>query len=805
MTAGDVLRLSCGARQGTWRAPLAVFLVALTVRVAYVHSIRTLGFFKWPLSDARVYVEAARDIAAGDWAAPATFMHAPSYAYLLTILRLIAGEGLLAPRLAQAVLGAAACGLAALLGRQLFGGATGLLAGLMLAVYPPAIFFDGLIQKTSLEILLSAAALWTLVRCAGRSRSLPSDSEIGRDGTLAPPDTQVRRLGTAARANREVGRFGAEEPCGEHRLWFLHGLCLGLLILTRQNALALLPVSLFAAWLSPVRTRSASESDGAQSPTPPAPRPPAQRPAGPAFGHADRRPMPRSLALRVPRAASGAARVAAVAAGVALMLGPWAFRNRVVLGEFILTTPNLGQNFAMGNRPGGSGTYETMTRGRGTGDLEQAAWERDVSQRLGRPASPREISDFYLRRALHQIAEQPVAWLRLMVWKLGGVLGAYEWPDTEDYYLYLEHVPLLFVADRVWHFGVLLPLAAAGACLTHGEWRRLWSLYAWIVVNILAIALFVVFARYRSPLFPALVVLAAAGVNGIAAALRTRSWRQLAMAGVALLVAATVANGSWQRPRRPLPFAYTNHAVALANLKRFPEALREFDAALRLDPNNIDAHWNRGSAWFDLGEYEKAIADYDFTAQRDPGFAIAWRGLGDAHLRLGRFIESERAFRRAVELEPTDPRGRNGLAAALASRGRLDEAVEILKSLVKDRPTFAEAWLNLGNAHLLAGRLDPAAAALDEALRLLPTYADALSSRGVVEAQRGRLDLAVERFRAALAVDPSHRASGRNLIDALLQQRRVSEALEELRRMRVAHPQDPELQELETRLKALGP
>ncbi|TWT45635.1 TPR repeat-containing protein YrrB [Phycisphaerae bacterium RAS1] len=706
-----------------WRGVLAVFFLALGVRAAYLYQIRPLGFIEFPLSDARVYVDAAREIAGGEWLAPREFFHAPLYAYVLAAIRALTGDGLIGPRLFQILVGAAGCALTMLLGRCLFGATAGLAAGVLLALYPPVIFFDGLIQKTALEVFLSALCLWTLQRCVGPPPPTASDSEVGRYG------------------------------------WLWHGLCLGLLILTRQNALALVPVSLAAALTG--RTQN----------------------------------------TRLKRARSRAVCVVLLLLGVLVPIGPWAVRNRIVLGEFVLTTPNLGQNFAMGNRPGSSGTYETMTRGRGTGDLEQAAWERDVSRALGRPASPREISDHYLQRALQRIGEQPGEWLRLMAWKFGGVLGAYEWPDTEDYYLYLEHVPAARWMDRAWHFGVLLPLAAAGVWLTRRQWRQIWPLHAWLVVNVLAIALFVVFARYRSPLLPALAVFAAAAGVALVEAVRRREWRRVAVAAVVLLPAALIANGWWQRPRRAMPFAHTNHAVALANLKRFPEALREFDAALALDPNNVDAHWNRGSAWFDLGEYERAVADYGFAAQRDPTFAIAWRGLGDAHLRLGEFAESERAFRRAAELDPDDPRGRNGLAAAVASQGRVDEAVEILAGLVKDRPTFAEAWLNLGNAHLVAGRLDDAVAALDEAIRLLPTYADALSSRGVADAQRGRMDLATERFRAALAADPSHRAAGRNLIDALLQQQRVAEALAEVRRMRSANPQDAELRELETQIE----
>ncbi len=177
--------------------------VACAARLAFLFDVRALGFFDSPVSDAQVYVERARGIVAGDWRGPADFVHAPLYAYFVAAVMRVAGpEPWWALRLVQAALGATACGLVAAAGRWWVGARAGTVAGLLLAVCPAAVFFDGLIQKTSLEIFLTAALLYSM-------------AAYGRRGGL------VRSV--------------------------VIGVVLGLLTLTRQHALAVVP--LVAAWL----------------------------------------------------------------------------------------------------------------------------------------------------------------------------------------------------------------------------------------------------------------------------------------------------------------------------------------------------------------------------------------------------------------------------------------------------------------------------------------------------------------------------------------------------------------------------
>jgi predicted membrane-bound mannosyltransferase len=138
---------------------LIVFLGALLVRLIYLWELRDADVSFILVGDAYLYDRWAREIARGDWLGRAPFYQAPLYPYFLAALYKLLAPSLVVVRLVQALLGATACVLLALAGRAFFSPAVGLIAGGILAAYAPAVFFDGLIQKAALDLVL-ATSTW---------------------------------------------------------------------------------------------------------------------------------------------------------------------------------------------------------------------------------------------------------------------------------------------------------------------------------------------------------------------------------------------------------------------------------------------------------------------------------------------------------------------------------------------------------------------------------------------------------------------------------------------------------------------
>ena len=152
------------------RGALAVFAVALALRAVYLHQLDGSLLFTELFGDGQQYDAWAREIAAGDWIGGEVFYQAPLYPYFLAALYTIGDHSLLLVRIVQIALGSGACVLLAFAGTRWVSRGAGLCAGLLLAAYPPAIFFDGLIQKSSLDLFLTTACLALLASFLERQR-----------------------------------------------------------------------------------------------------------------------------------------------------------------------------------------------------------------------------------------------------------------------------------------------------------------------------------------------------------------------------------------------------------------------------------------------------------------------------------------------------------------------------------------------------------------------------------------------------------------------------------------------------------
>ncbi len=148
----------------------AVGLVALLLRLINVLQTVDMPTVVRLLGDAKGYFDWSSRIAAGQWYGTETFYQAPLYPYVLAVWIKVFGSGVFGIRMAQAMLGAASVLLLGIAAKTMFKEATGVVAAAMYAVYPPAIYYDGIIQKTSLASFLLCGLLATCAVHAARNR-----------------------------------------------------------------------------------------------------------------------------------------------------------------------------------------------------------------------------------------------------------------------------------------------------------------------------------------------------------------------------------------------------------------------------------------------------------------------------------------------------------------------------------------------------------------------------------------------------------------------------------------------------------
>ena len=639
-----------------------MFAAALVLRLAYLWSWHDSALFSTPVGDSRAYLDWAHQIAAGDWLGRDVFYQAPLYPYLLGALEALFGPSLWAVRIAQSLLGSLSCAALTWSGGRFFSRRIGILAGLALALYPPALWFDGLIQKATLD-----ASLLALLTCAFAE--------------LADRDRPIVALAAGA--------------------------LLGLLALSRENALVLAPVvALFAPTTGPPRS-----------------------------------PARRALAL------------GALALGLALPLVPVGLRNQSLGGRFLLTTYNLGPNLWIGNHPGASGRYEALRPGRGNAVFERGDARALAEQARGHTLSPAEVSDYWRDRALEFARANPAEFLAGLAHKWALVWNDAELPDTEGIGAYREASPLLAVLDAVYGFGLLAPLALVTAVSRRADWRRIWVLWASAVVLGASVALFFVFARFRYSLVPLLALLAAAGATDLAGAWRARQLRRLA----GLVAAGSLGALFAHLPLvAPTDVGLTHYSVGSALLEsgKLREARAELERAVAALPDSPMASVRYSDVLRETGEPARALALCDAVLARAPDLADAHVSRALALEALGRPAEARAALERAVAIDPLNGDAHDDLGNLLVAERRWSEALAQYRLALAERPDDANFEANYGAGLLGAGRLDESLAHLDRALRLQPGHPSARLNRAYALEGLGRAGEARAEYASLLRDQP---------------------------------------------------
>jgi len=139
-----------------------------------------------------------------------------------------------------------------------------------------------------------------------------------------------------------------------------------------------------------------------------------------------------------------------------------------------------------------------------------------------------------------------------------------------------------------------------------------------------------------------------------------------------------------------------------ASAGQYAEAVEEYEAALELDPDNVDVMTNLGVAYYQLGQPSMAIDIYNKAIAIAPEDADIRSNLAAAYVQQyepeGTTEPLEMAleqYQKAVELEPDLPEAHYGLGAVYMLLGQVDNAIAFFERFQElDKGTDSQATEN---------------------------------------------------------------------------------------------------------------
>ncbi len=239
---------------------------------------------------------------------------------------------------------------------------------------------------------------------------------------------------------------------------------------------------------------------------------------------------------------------------------------------------------------------------------------------------------------------------------------------------------------------------------------------------------------------------------------------------------------------------------------QLPDARRHLLEELRGDPGNIDTLLDLGELLIEMGQGAAAAEKFRQVLDLDPGETTA-------HYQLGILAEGEDDLPAALErfqfvlAQDRQFGGAHWHIARIQHRLKKHAAALYHANCELAQPALDDATL-LGLGHLFMDlhQMDAAQVALRRLLQANSHHAEARHSLAVILLLGGRLDEGIANCRMTLAIQPKHMPAMSNLAVAYLRKGDLARARYWLREALDIAPNDPQLRQIQNRLRpaALG-
>jgi tetratricopeptide (TPR) repeat protein len=707
------------ARVSRWLLYLGLIgLGAFVLRLVYLAELRHTPLFAVIIGDARQYDAWAQQIAGGQWIGKQGFYQTPLYPYLLAVSFKVFGHHVIVVRVIQAALGAASCVLLGLAGRLWFDLRVGLIAAALLAIYPPSIFFDGLIQKSSLDLFLMTSIVVTLARFHRRA----------------------------------------------HWSWLIvAGVALGLFTLNRENARVLYPIVI--VWLL-IGFRD---------------RPLAKRTAWAAIFTAAIGIILLPVGLRNYHV-GGEFLISTSQLGPNLYIGnhPGAQGSYEPLvpdhGNAAYEREDAKQlaESALGRKlsPSEISNY-WFSRSVNYIRNQPGEWLRLMGQKLLLTFSAKEVVDTESIEAYSEYSRvlRGFLWLGFGVMLPLAVFGA--WQTRNDWRrLWILYAMLAGFSAAVVIFYVvaryrypLVPIVilfgAAGLAAIPSLWRQPKRHWLPGVIMAVAVAVPVNFLLPKSDDETMLNV-----------------GEELVRTGqpveAILLLQKAVKESPNYAP------AHFNLGVAFNQAGRKEEALEEFDSAIKLRPDYFDAQAAMALTLLETGRPLGAVKHFREAARIRPDMVGIHRDLGNALMRADKRPEAIAEYEAALKLDPNDAATHNSLAVALQQEKKFDEAIQQYEAALRLKPDDAGTRSNLALALDAKGNHEAAIDQFSRALQLQPDNAGIHTNFGDLLMRLGRTPDAILQYELAAKLASDSLEAQLQLAQAYVNAGRFDDAISKL-------------------------
>jgi tetratricopeptide (TPR) repeat protein len=195
-------------------------------------------------------------------------------------------------------------------------------------------------------------------------------------------------------------------------------------------------------------------------------------------------------------------------------------------------------------------------------------------------------------------------------------------------------------------------------------------------------------------------------------------------------------------------FRYTRHEL--------DRAIRDFDKAISIDPKHVNSISSRGKAYSDREEYARAVEDFNRAVELSPHYTWVRTQRGIALRFLDRYPEAIADFTTSIEQDPKSTQALYNRAESYRMSNKPAEAIVDCTRCLEVDPTYHWAKSTRGRCYFDLDKYDEALKDYTDVLEQAPDYHWARAQRGIVYRFQAKYEEAIADFDYVLRHEPDH-------------------------------------------------
>ncbi len=197
-------------------------------------------------------------------------------------------------------------------------------------------------------------------------------------------------------------------------------------------------------------------------------------------------------------------------------------------------------------------------------------------------------------------------------------------------------------------------------------------------------------------------------------------------------------------------------------------AIKEFELAIKFKAKNAEAYNNLGRVYQEKGNLDKAQENYKKALEINPKYSDAMCNMGSVDFLRNKIPDAIDKYKKALTLDSKSQKAYVCLAEAYASQSNFSDALTEINTSLSLFSNSAVSQNILGKIYDLQGNKVAAINSYRKAINIKPENIEPYLAIADIYQERGDNDLAISELKNALSINPDYKEGYLKLADMLL-------------------------------------